>query len=216
MIPRRIIQGWVGPNPMPEREQQWCAQMKAMNPKWEHLLFGNEMLEKHGQDPYVRAMLIQKRPWAFVCDRIRALILNEVGGIWMDPDCQPIRPLDNLAKIWDAPEVEFVTSCRSPYRPRVALQRGVNLMDNTVMASAPKSRMIKRILALWRPEAMQVDGGCCGREALAHLDGFSDRMLGYQYFYDLEQGPNTIVLHDCHNLGSWVPQVRDERIAMTR
>lgn len=216
MIPRRIIQGWVGPNPMPERERGWCAQMKAMNPGWGYVLFGNEALEKYGNDPYVKALLDRKRPMAFVCDRIRVLMLKEGGGIWLDPDAQPIRPLDTLAKIWDAPEVEFVMSGRNPYRPRVALSRGINVFDNTFFGSAPESRLIRRIHSLWRPEMVQVDGGQCGREAFANLDGITDRVIGYQPFYDLEIGPSTVVLHDAHNLGSWVPQIRDERLAMTQ
>lgn len=190
--------------------------MKRMNPTWKHRLWGNEVLEKYGQDPYVKALLDRNRPKAFVCDRIRALMLQESGGTWLDPDCEPVRPLDTLAKLWDAPEVEFVMGLRSPYRPRVALHRGVTLCDNTFVASAPNSRLIRRVLNLWRPESIQVDGHACGVEVLANLDGITDRMVGYRYFYDLEQGPQTIVLHDSHNLGSWVPQIRDERLAMTQ
>lgn len=215
MTPRRIIQGWVGPNPMPDRERKWCEQMRQMNPGWEYVLFGNEALEKYGSDPYVKALLDRKRPMAFVADRIRVLMLQESGGIWLDPDCQPIRPLDTLAKIWDAPEVEFVMGLRSPYRPRVALHRGVTLCDNTVICSAPKSRLIRRINGLWRPESIQVDGHACGVEVLANLDGITDRMVGYRYFYDLEVSPSTVILHDPHNLGSWVPQIQQERNAVT-
>lgn len=215
MIPRIYHTGWVGPKPMPDREKRWCEEAKRLNPTWDMRIFGNEAVEKYSTDPYVKALIDRKRPWAFVTDRIRALILAEHGGCWLDPDCQPVRPLDTLAKLWDAPEVEFVMGLRSPYRPRVALHRGVTLCDNTVVASAPNSRLIRRVLSLWRPESIQVDGHACGVEVLAHLDGITDRMVGYRYFYDLEVGPETIVLHDAHNLGSWVSQVKEERIAMT-
>lgn len=201
---------------MPEREVKWCAMTAVMNPTWKHTLFGNEALEHFGQDPYVRAMVLRKRPWAFIADRIRVLLLLEHGGIWLDPDCQPIRPLDTLP-MWDEPKVEFVMSGRSPYRARVALSRGINVFDNTFMASAPNGRIMRRIAALWCPEMMTgtnvIDGGCCGREAFANLDGYTDRVIGYRAFYDMETTPQTIMLHDAANLGSWVAELQKERMA---
>lgn len=215
-IPRIIHQGWVGPSPMPERERGWCEQMRKMNsPSWGYRLFGNEALDKYGSDPYVKALVDRKRPWAFVCDRIRVLILAEHGGVWLDPDCQPIRPLGVLDKIWTDAQVEFVMGLRNPYRPLIALHRGVTLCDNTIIASAPNSRMIRRISALWKPERIQVNGHDVGVEYMANLDGVTDRMVGYRYFYDLEETPQTIVLHDAANLGSWTAQMKAERIAMT-
>lgn len=218
-ITRKIWQGWIGPNPMPEREKKWCEQMRAMNAGlgWTYQCFGNEMLERFARDPYVKTMVDRNRPMAFICDRIRVLLLQDEGGIWLDPDCQPIRPLDTLAKIWDAPEVEFVMGCRNPFRHMVALSRGITFADNTFIASAPNSRLIRRIAALWRPEMMQgtavVNGNACGLEVLANLDGVTDRLLGYRYFYDLEVTPQTIALHDGHNLGSWTEQLKRERMA---
>lgn len=216
MIPRILHSGWIGLKPMPDREKQWCEQMRAMNPTWSYKLFGNEILDRYGRDPYVKAMVDRGRPWAFVTDRIRVLLLQEEGGIWLDPDCQPIRPLDTLAKIWDDPNVEFVMGCRNPYRHMVALSRGITFCDNTMMASAPSSRLIRRIAALWRPEMMQgtavVNGNACGLEVLANLDGITDRLVGYRAFYDLEVTPATIALHDGHNLGSWTEQLKKERM----
>jgi hypothetical protein len=214
-IPRKIIQGWIGPNPIPARERKWCDEMRRMNAGWDYVCFGNEALEKYGQDPYVKALVNRNRPWAFVADRIRVLMLMETGGVWLDCDCQPIRPLDTLAKIWDAPEVEFVMGFRNPYRPMIALHRGVTLCDNTMVGSSPNSRLIRRVLNLWRPDHVQVNGHDVGVEVMANLDGATDRMLGYRYFYDLEQGPQTLVLHDSHNLGSWTAQMKAERMATT-
>lgn len=216
-ITRKIWQGWIGPNPMPERERAWCEQMKSMNPTWQYECFGNEMLERYSRDPYVKAMMDRNRPMAFVCDRIRVLLLMDQGGIWLDPDCHPIRPLDTLSKLWDAPEVEFAMGCRNPYRHMVALSRGITFADNTMMASAPNSRLIRRIAALWRPETMHgtgvINGNACGLEVLANLDGITDRLIGYRAFYDLEITPQTICLHDHANLGSWTEQLKRERMA---
>lgn len=216
MIPRILHQIWIGES-VPDREKQWCAQMKSMNPNWEYHFHRDELLQKYASDPYVRSLRDKGRPTAFLTDRLRVLLLQERGGLYLDCDCQPIRPLDTLAKIWDDPNVEFVIGCRNPFRHMVALSRGVTFCDNTMMASAPNSRLIRRIAALWRPEMMQgaavVNGNACGLEALANLDGVTDRLLGYRYFYDLEAGPSTVVLHDNANLGSWVQQLKSERMA---
>ena len=208
MIPRRLFQGWVGPKPMPDRERQWCAQMKQMNPGWDHHVFGNEILETYGRDPYVKALQHLEKPKAFIVDRLRMLLLRDQGGIWLDPDCQPVRPLDTLANVWDGPAT-FVAGFRSPDRPDVALHRGVTLLDNTFLASAPNSRMCQRILSLWRPQNVVVDGHAVGVEIMrnCHSDVV---LLNHRYFYSTQNLPETIVLHDSHNLASWCEQTKAE------
>lgn len=199
---------------MPDRESYWCNQITRINPTWDHRVFGNEILNEYGQDPYVKALISRGEAWAFVMDRIRALLLAKHGGIWLDPDCQPARPLDTRKDLWDDKDVEFVMGLRSPHRPLVALHRGVTLCDNTIMASAPNSRMIRRILSLWTPNHVRVDGHATGVEMIANLDGVRERLIGYRYFYDLQDNPDAIVLHDHSNLGSWVEQEKAKRMTL--
>lgn len=218
MIPRIIHQGWIGPKPMPEREKAWCAEMARMNPTWAHNLFGNSILEKYGRDTYVKALMDLGKPWAFVVDRIRVLLLREEGGVWLDPDCQPVKPLDSIkmmdgpSTIWDAP-FTFIAGFRSPDRPDVALHRGVTLLDNTFLASAPDSRIARRLVALWKPNSVVIDGHATGVEILRNTQ--SDvLLLNHRYFYSTQPYPETVVLHDAHNLQSWVEQSRAERAKM--
>jgi hypothetical protein len=206
MIPRIVHQAWVGPAPIPEREKQWCAEMKTMNPTWDVRFYGNELLAEYAHDPYVRALQDQQKPLAFVTDRLRMLLLREHGGIWLDPDCQPIRPLDELKARWDSPAT-FIAAFRSPHRPQVALHRGVSLIDNTFLASAPNSRMCQRILSLWRPESIIIDGHAVGVEIMNNCD-MDVMLLKHHYFYAMQNLPETICLHDHHNLESWVVETR--------
>lgn len=209
-IPRRIFQGWVGEKPMPEREKSWCAQMKQMNPTWEYRCFGNEILEEYGQDPYVHALQHLDKPKAFIVDRLRMLLLRDHGGVWIDPDAQPIRPFDTLNPLWDGPAT-FVAGFRSPDRPQVALHRNVSLIDNTFLASAPNSRMCQRILSLWRPTTVVIDGHAVGVEIIR--DCHSDVvLLNHRYFYSMQNLPETIVLHDNQNLESWVKETRESQL----
>jgi hypothetical protein len=214
MIPRILHQAWVGPKPIPEREAQWCAEMKRMNPDWECRLHGNEVLERYQDDPYVKELISQGQPWAFVCDRIRCLLLRDDGGVWLDPDCRPIRPLSRLKdNLWDIPKVHFVFALRNPMRTGVQLHRGITLADNTFLASIPSSRMIERVLEAWTPQSIVVDGHLIGVQILSYIDT-DVRVLNYRYFYDLEQTltPDAIVSHDSHNGGTWMKEISDRKL----
>lgn len=213
MIPRILHQAWVGPKPIPEREKQWCAQMKQMNPTWDVRFYGNEILQTYFDDPYVKALQHLEKPWAFVTDRLRMLLLRDHGGCWLDPDCQPIRPLDTIKHVWDS-GFTFAYGTRSPDRPQVALHRNVSLIDNTFLASAPNSRMCQRILDLWRPQSVVIDGHAVGIQILRHQNlGVIDTLpLPHHYFYSMQNLPETIVLHDNQNLESWVKETRESQL----
>jgi hypothetical protein len=214
MVPRIIHQCWCGPKPIPEREKQWCSLMRKMNPTWDVRFYGNEILEVYEKDIYVRALISMEKPWAFVTDRLRMLLLRDHGGVWLDPDCQPIRPMDTLNPLWDG-LATFVAGFRSPDRPQVALHRNVSLIDNTFLASAPNSRMCQRILALWRPTTVVVDGHAVGVEIIrnCHSDVV---LLNHRYFYSMQNVPETIVLHDNQNLESWVKETRESQARMAQ
>lgn len=201
-IPRQLFQAWVGPKPIPDRERAWCVRMCGMNPTWKVTLFGNELLERYGQDPYVKALIEQGEAWAFITDRLRVLLLRDQGGVWLDPDCEPKKPLDTLP-IWDAAHVQFAAGMRSPHRKDVALYRGVALVDNTFLASAPNGTMIRRLDALWRPEAPVVTGHRCGIAIMENVDQ-NTVLVNHRYFYGEQVYPESIVQHDSTNLASWI------------
>lgn len=202
MIPRVLHTAWIGPAPMPERERNWVEQIGQMNRDvWEQRIGGNELLEKYGRDPYVADLVGKKEKWAFVADRIRVLLLREQGGVWLDADCQPIKPLDSLP-IWDLPHLQFATGMRSPHRKDVALHRGVPMVDNTFLASAANGTMIRRLEALWTPSAPLVNGHRIGVAIMENVD-YTVAMLNHRYIYGEQVFPETLVMHDAHNLGSW-------------
>lgn len=207
MISRQIHQLWVGPKAIPEREKQWCDELQKMNcSTWNYRFHGNEVLERYGTDPYLKHLLGSNVEWAFVSDRIRCLLLRDHGGVWLDTDCRPIVPLDTL-KIWDMAHVSFAYGFRSPDRPGVALHRGIALVDNHFLASGPRSRMIERLLQTWTPSEPKVNGHRIGTQILRYTD-YDCAALHYRYFHDMQTGPETIVLHDPNNLGSWVEDPR--------
>lgn len=202
MIPRKIHQVWCGPE-IPERIQEFCDSTKRLNPDWEHKLHGNEALERYKADPYVRNMVNSGDPMAFIADRIRVLILKEQGGVYVDADAMPLKPLSSL-NIWDMPHVDFITGFRDPYRTGVALHRGISLIDNTFMASVPNGRMINRLDRKYSTREPKVNGHGVGVEVLANCR--EDTMfLNSRYFYAMKPlPPEALFDHDSINLGSWV------------
>jgi len=207
MIPKICHQIWLGPNPIPERERAWCEQTAKLNAgSWKHQLHGNELLEKYGQDTYVRHMVSKGEKIAFLTDRLRVLLLRDHGGVYIDADAEPLKPLDSIP-VWDMPHMDFVAGLRSPGRRDVALHRAVPLVDNTFMGSAQQGRMIHRIAALWTPEQVNgqntmINGASTGKCVIEHAS-WDTCFLNHRFVYCTQIFPESLLSHDIGNLGSW-------------
>ena len=126
-IPRRLHQIWLGGRPLPARWEDFSKRLQAMNPDWEYhrwadadadaLLFGT---------PYEPAYRAWSNP-GFRSDILRLLILQQVGGVYLDTDCEPVRPLSPLL----AGRMGFIGATFSP-QPIVEV-----LVENAVMAACP-------------------------------------------------------------------------------
>lgn len=205
MIPRTIFSAWIGSEP-PEDIKALVKKAKRINEDagWGYTFHGPEILAKYERDPYVRRLLAMGEKLAFVMDRIRLLMLKETGGFWVDSDCDFQRPMSLLNRMVDRPEVDYLTGARNPWRPGIALHRAVPIIDNTVMGSAPNGRMVNRLLNMFTADHPKQTGHDAGSEVFRTLDE-SVILLNYQYFYvrDEAQTPQTILLHDLGNKGSW-------------
>lgn len=201
MIPRIIWQGWIGPKPPPDEVKRYCEAMHRMNSDFEYRWFGNEILDQYGPDPYVKYMLTRGEKWAFVVDRIRVLLLKDHGGIWIDPDSEPVRPLNRLT-FWGDPRWDFITAHRSPYREGVQVKRGIALVDNTVIVSAKNGRMINRLVELSNSISPVRKGAEYGWEMIDQ-SGLDIGWLSPRVFYSTSPHPEAVILHDDKNLASW-------------
>jgi len=200
MIPRSIAQIWIGE--LPSREAEYCRRMEVMNPDFKFTLHREDTLRRYSGDPYIKLLISRNEPMAFVVDRLRVLLLRDEGGIYLDCDCEPVKPLNSIRHVFENPMMDFMTGMRNPWRPGVALHRGVALIDNTVMASAKNGRVINRLCSLYRPESVVHNGHSHGVEVMRCLD--SDVvLLNYKYFYSDDVTSETVLLHDAQNLSSW-------------
>lgn len=87
MIPKIIHQVWVG-NVLniPNQHAAWSEAIIAMNPTWEfrfHVVNDDDL---------------KRRFWspASQSNFIRLQVIQEHGGIYLDMDCEPLKPLDSL------------------------------------------------------------------------------------------------------------------------
>jgi len=202
MIPRTIHQIYIKGH-LPALYRDWTKKWHALNPEWEHKLWGNELLERYKDDVFVNWMLETNERIAFIVDRLRVLLLRDDGGFYVDTDAYPTRPLRMIDRVWNDERVHFVCGMRNPDRRGVVLNTpGISLVDNTVLASVPGGEMIKRIDKLYRAESRKHTGFSTGKEILRNLDE-SVVVMGWRYFYAEHDNPNAICLHDSHNSYSW-------------
>lgn len=100
-IPQVIHQYWTG-GPIPTQYQEFSAAWSEMNPGWTHYLWSDESLEERTDGLINRALWRQAREYVpanrvgqFRGDLIRYELLWWLGGIWIDMDFEPLKPLDS-------------------------------------------------------------------------------------------------------------------------
>ena len=95
-IPALLHQIWLGGRPLPARWADFSDRLQAMNPEFQYKRWGDAdadaLIAGTPYEPFYRA-------WTnpgFRSDILRLLILQQFGGIYLDTDCEPVRPLDCL------------------------------------------------------------------------------------------------------------------------
>lgn len=90
-IPRIIHQIWIG-GPFPGHMEGWRESFKKMMPNWQIILWNDKMIEEFGlenKDLYDRTTNYGER-----ADIARYEILNRLGGLYLDVDCECLNPIE--------------------------------------------------------------------------------------------------------------------------
>ena len=93
-----LHQMWVGP-PMPDRYRQWGHDLAAMHPDWEYRLWTDDDFGwLANQDMYDRAeeLVVDHKVGQLRSNLARYEILHRYGGVWLDADVEPLKPLHPL------------------------------------------------------------------------------------------------------------------------
>jgi mannosyltransferase OCH1-like enzyme len=108
-IARVLHQIWLGKGEMPLHQRRWRRRFAEMNPHWEMRLWTDDNLPP----------ILNRNAWA-ACgnvggtpgcvmrsDILRLELLARFGGVYLDTDVKPIRPLDEMCP----PEVRAWAAC---------------------------------------------------------------------------------------------------------
>lgn len=95
-IPKIIHYIWLGGKPIPERDQKFIDGWKELHPDYEFKLWNESNFDMDVCD-YVREAYANKK-WSFISDYIRAYVLYNYGGIYIDTDVELLKSFDDLLK----------------------------------------------------------------------------------------------------------------------
>lgn len=104
MIPRTIHQIWVGDLEPPAAFEAWSLRWQELHPRWSYIRWGGCPADFVVRPLWERAAEIvpARNVGQFRADILRYEILARMGGVYVDMDFEPLRPLDGfLADLGD-------------------------------------------------------------------------------------------------------------------
>lgn len=154
MIPRVLHQIWVSgipPRPCPDRLAGYAARWQELHPDWSHVWWSDESLDwLFNRDLFDRAIEIvpPHSVGQLRADIARWEILRHYGGVYVDVDFEPIRPINELC---DRP---WVTESAA----RTRIEGGRPLVANGLIALPPQHDLAVRMIAAVRDACERADG----------------------------------------------------------
>lgn len=94
MIPKTLHYCWFGNNPKPQIFQDCIKSWRYYCPDFEIKEWNENNTGQFSNSFYENAL--RKKKYAFVADYIRAKVLFEQGGIYLDTDMMLLKPIDSL------------------------------------------------------------------------------------------------------------------------
>ena len=203
-LPKIIHQIWIGPDPIPAKYQHFIQMMKDMHPDWQHILWDNAAVFNgiFSEDPYLKEAkdkinseyLLQP---AFIADRVRLLILDKMGGIYVDTDAKPIKSFNQLLP-------KLSEHCKLFAGLKHDSEYGL-MADVTVLGATPDNKHLKHIIGRWDDGTYThpLSGLHISREIIKLVD-WDVTLFKKEYFYNEWVAPETIILHDTEDRAwSW-------------
>jgi len=206
-IPRVFHHIWLGDKPLPEKFAEWADRWLAMNPGWRMEFWNDKTLP-----PIVnRAEYDAAEKMAAKSDILRYEICARYGGVYIDADFEPLRPIEPLlggVTTFQADELDdrpcnALLGCMAGdpfYRAVVeglpeSIRRGGDIVETT--GPAFLKRMIADYLGLQRRREDDPAPGVEGRrwrvvsgDGSRSLHGFHWSVF-YPYHYDQPELENT-------------------------
>jgi len=136
-IPRILHQIWLGPANLLDHYRRWRQRFVRQNPGWDCRLWTDAnlppVLNRNAWD--VAGSLPGTVGHVLRCDILRLEVLARFGGVYLDLDFRPVRPLDEFCDVsaWVAREHdEIITNCAMGFPPNhPAVWRAVDAIDES-------------------------------------------------------------------------------------
>ena len=132
MIPKIVHQIWVGPNDKPEYLEGYSAKLKELHPDWDCRLWTEDSLPT---DLLRTEYLDKLRAPAERADLLRLELLYRFGGLYIDIDMVPLRPMDPILEMGD-----FVICLAKADRT-----------NNAFMAAKPSLDLVRHLIESGQP-----------------------------------------------------------------
>ena len=98
-----IHQIWLGNNPMPDTLAKWSQQWQELNPDWQYRLWNDKVVDQlENKELFLNPTVSDQQKQSFQSNLVRYEVLYNYGGIYIDTDFEPLKPLDSLI-----PEIEY-------------------------------------------------------------------------------------------------------------
>jgi mannosyltransferase OCH1-like enzyme len=93
MIPKIIHYCWFGGNPMPEDHAAYIAGWRKLLPDYKIKLWDETNFDVN--TVLFTEQVAKVKKWGFIVDYIRAYVVYNYGGIYLDTDVELLKPFDN-------------------------------------------------------------------------------------------------------------------------
>jgi len=206
MIPKKIHYCWFGGNPLPELAQKCIASWKKFCPDYEIIRWDESNFDVNCC-AYVREAYEAKK-WAFVTDYVRLYVLFEFGGVYMDTDCELLKPINDFLRYDTVSGFESKNYIPTALWGSIAhapiLEELMRDYDDAHFLKADGS--LDRTPNVVRITDSLLKHGLCLNNTLQTIAGFT--LFPKEYFCpkvystgELRITPNTVCIH--HFDGSW-------------
>jgi mannosyltransferase OCH1-like enzyme len=94
MIPKILHRVWLGDQPEPENFQRWHRRLRVLNPDWSIVTWDEGSLKALGIE---RGELVDMWPSSLAAqsNAVRLAAVWKFGGVYLDCDVEPLRPIPN-------------------------------------------------------------------------------------------------------------------------
>ena len=187
MIPKIIHLFWAGA--FPKEMLPWHDSIAGHHPDWEINLWTPDTIEVLGLD--CNALKFDCVNWAGVSNIVRLHAVNKFGGVWLDSDCEVLKPLDPLLE-----------------RNAFAARQDGDRICNAVFGAVAEHHCLKWQIA--REQQLRSEDAAQGVYLMSEAPRDGVTILPMEYFYpfsynakpeDRKAHPDSFLIH--HWKGSW-------------